>query len=234
MVKIVYNENMQLRKDVLTNDHYYHVYSRSIAKFVVFNNAEEYSRMIEILKLYRFSDFNYKYSRFIGLEPEYQQAIINGLKKEGSALINIISYCLMPTHIHFILKQVMDKGISKYISRVLNSYARFFNVKHRRVGPLWAGRFKSVLVSGDEQMLHLTRYHHLNPTSANLVMRPEDWKYSSYREYIQLDGDKEQICSLGDILDINPREYTKFVSDRISYQKEISKIKNIILDDYTG
>ena len=68
--------------------------------------------------------------------------------------------------------------------RLLNSYTRYFNEKIKRKGPLWEGRFKKVLVNSDEQLLHLTRYVHLNPVSAGIVEKPEDWPCSSYREYI--------------------------------------------------
>jgi len=189
--------------------------------------------MLETLKLFRFSNFNYRYPRFISLGLTNQQAIYNELKTKSPTLIEIISFCLMPTHIHLILKQMSDNGISKYLSRVLNSYARYFNTKHKRVGPLWAGRFKNVLISNDEQLLHLTRYIHLNPTSANLVRKPEDWPYSSYREFIGA-SNKNHICSFENILNLDIKEYENFVLNRQSYQKEISKIKRIILDEYTG
>ena len=225
---------MQQRKDLLVNDNYYHIFSRSIAKYIVFNATEEYSRMIEILKLYRYIDFNYKYSRFANMGSIQQNAILNDLKKNSPVFVEIIAYCIMPTHIHLILKQVADHGISIYIAKVLNSYSRYFNLKHKRVGPLWTGRFKSVLVSSDEQLLHLTRYIHLNPTSAGVVESPKDWQFSSYLEYIDPDDEKETICSYDNIFDFTPKEYAKFVDDRKSYQQELARIKSLLIDNYTG
>jgi putative transposase len=79
----------------------------------------------------------------------------------------------MPTHIHLVLRQLKDGGISKFMSNILNSYSRYFNIKHNRKGPLWEGRFRKVLVGSDEQLLHLTRYVHLNPVTACLVDKPK-------------------------------------------------------------
>ncbi len=226
---------MQIRKEMLVNGSYYHIFSRSISKFVIFNNNEnneEYLRILEILKFYRFSNFSHKYSRFIDLDLSYRQEIYEKLIEDNKVLVEIIAYCLMPTHFHLILKQLSNKGISKYLSRVLNSYARFFNTKHHRNGPLWSGRFKSVLVSNNDQLLHLTRYFHLNPTSAGLVKNPDEWPYSSYREY--LGKEKDGLCKFSDLFNLDSEQYQKFINERKNYQRELSRIKNLIIDGYTG
>jgi len=135
----------------------------------------------------------------------------------------------MPTHVHLILKQLTSDGISDFIGKVLNSYSKYFNTKHKRKGPLWEERFKNILVITDEQLLHLTRYLHLNPATALIVEKPEDWPYSSYCEYLGI-GQGIGLCKYQDILNINPKSYRKFVNDRISYQRELAKIKALITD----
>ncbi len=223
---------MYFRKDPLKNGQYYHIYSRSIAKFVIFNNTDDYVRMLDILDLYRFKEFSYKYSRYKRLDDSAQRAVTIHLK-DSPMLVKIISYCLMPTHLHLVLKQVTKDGISKYMARVLNSYSRYFNVSHQRTGPLWTGRFKNVLVKDNSQLLHLTRYIHLNPTSARIVKKPEKWHFSSYSEYI--DSYQENgFCDFNGLFDFSPEKYKKFIDDRKSYQQEISQIKNILIDNYTG
>jgi len=69
-----------------------------------------------------------------------------------------------------------EEGISLYMKNLLNSYTRYFNTKTKRKGPLWQGRFKSVLIKMDEQ-LYLTRYIHLNPTSEDLVEKTSEIKH---------------------------------------------------------
>ena len=222
----------QFRKDRLENNHYYHIFSRSIAKFVIFNDEEEFSRFAEIFNLYKYINFDHQYSKFVRLDPILQSQIIKNLTTDKEVLVEVIAYCIMPTHVHFILKQVIDKGISRFMSKILNCYTRYFNIKHKRVGPLWSSRFKSVLIENDEQLLHLTRYIHLNPTSAGLVKNPADWASSSYTEYV--DPLSEKLSIYQSLISMSPKEYKKFVLNHKDYQKEISKIKKITIDDYTG
>jgi putative transposase len=72
------------------------------------------------------------------------------------------------------------------MKRFLLSYANAVNKRYGRSGALFEGRFRAVLVEEDSYLLHLSRYIHLNPVLADLVRRPEDWEFSSYREYAGL------------------------------------------------
>lgn len=224
-----------MRKIPLVNDNYYHIFNRSIAKYVIFNDSDDYYRIINLFDLYRFSDFTYKYSKFRKLSAAHQKSIIDGLKG-STQLVDMITFCIMPTHIHLILKQNVDKGITRYMARVLDGYTRYFNTIHKRKGPLWEGHFEGILVDTDEQLLHLSRYVHLNPTSAGLVKKPHEWPFSSYGEYISKSKDKNRyrLCQYENLIGLNPKEYRKFVQDRVSYQQELSKIKRILLDNYSG
>ena len=90
------------------------------------------------------------------------------------------------------------------------------------------GRFKRVLVQTDEQLLHLTRYVHLNPVTSHLVDAPEEWRNSSYDEY--LCRSDEKVCRYGDLLDVRPEEYKEFVNDNISYQRERAQLKKLVFE----
>jgi len=223
-----------IRKDQLENNHIYHVFNRSIAGYTIFNSQGEFNRIIKLIKLCRYNNFNHRFSQFIDLDAFTQIAIVDQLNKENDVMVEIIAYCIMPTHIHLLLKQITDNGITKFMGKVLNSYSKYFNTKHQRTGPLWSGRFKNVLVENDEQLLHLTRYIHLNPTSASLCQNPEDWDYSSYLEYINLVDDKNILCRFSDYIYFLSDEYKKFVDDRKSYQQDLSIIKDQLIDDYSG
>ena len=205
----------------IVTDEIYHVYSKSIAEYIIFNNDFEYSRMREVIEYYRTERLFASFSRFKERNIQVKQL-------DAKRLVQIICYCIMPTHIHLVLKQMKDKGISVFMNNVFNSYSRYFNIKHNRKGPLWESSFKKVLVESDSQLLHLTRYIHLNPATAYIVNNPEDWKWSSYREYVF--GNREGICEYDNLLDIKPEEYKKFAEDRIYYQRELAKIKNMILE----
>lgn len=222
---------VQYRKDLLANNEYYHIFSRSIAKYIIFNNEQEYSRILDLINVLHYKNFDYQYSQFSRMDIDKQNRIIIKLKIQNNTFVDIIAYCIMPTHIHLILKQNIDGGITKYIGKVLNSYSKYFNTKHNRTGPLWSARFKNILINDDEQLLHLTRYIHLNPCSAELVDAPENWNYSSYNEF--LDKTQYKICNYKNILNINPDEYKKFIDDRKNFQQQLSQIKHLLIENYS-
>lgn len=214
---------------MLVNEQVYHVFSRSIARYKIFNTEIDYNRIVQAIRYYRRAKNDIRFSRFIKLSYANKYKY-NAGHADGNYLVDIIAYCIMPTHIHLILKQKTDGGVSQFMKNILNSCTRYFNVKHNRKGPLWESRFKSVLAESDEYLLHLTRYIHLNPVTAELAEKPEDWKASSYNEYIRGDKIIEPVCDLRGLLEIKPHEYKAFVDDRIAFQRELHKIKSLLLD----
>lgn len=218
-----------VRKDLLVIGQVYHVFTKSIAGFKIFNDNSELSRMKETIRYYQRAKPKVKFSMFINTFKVGQRSsyIVTPLSDEEKN-VEIIAYCIMPTHLHLVLKQLKENGISTLMSNALNSYTRYFNTKHNRKGPLWEGRFKSALVKTDERLLHLTRYVHLNPVTAYLVDRPEEWVVSSYNEY--LSNGNTGICKYDKILNIEPGFYKSFVEDRASYQRELAKIKDLLIE----
>ncbi len=220
------------RKVLLVNGEVYHIFNRSIADFVIFNDSDEYERMWQLIKYYQ-TENELKYSVFIRskrVEKEDFNNFFNSIIQNKEKIVQIIAYCLMPTHFHLILKQYKNDGISNYIRKILESYSSYFNARHKRRGPLWESKFKNVLVEKDEQLLHLTRYIHLNSVTDKLVNKPEDWFFSSYREYVNKVKDNSAVCQFENILEINPNTYDKFVNNQIAYQRELAKIKNLLIE----
>ncbi|MBU1086472.1 MAG: transposase [Candidatus Omnitrophica bacterium] len=220
---------MPYRKNLLVNQEIYHVFTRSIAGYKIFNNEAEYERMRQTLMFYTVKNPPCKFSLFI--TQKGTDILFPETSESSEKLVILLAYCLMPTHVHLILKQIKEDGISKYANLVFKSYSKHFNIKHKRKGPLWEGRFKNVLVAKEEQFLHLTRYVHLNPVSANLVERPEDWKFSSYPHYSGIKNDKDLPGDdIRELVDMEHQEYRQFVEDNKDYQRELEKIKHLALD----
>lgn len=217
---------MPIRKETLVTGEVYHIFNKSIAGFKIFNNQSDFSRIVGVIRYYQKEKPAISFSNFIKAK---QKSSLKSLSKETD--VEIIAYCVMPTHLHLVLKQLKDNGITLFISNVLNSYARYFNIKCKRKGPLWQGRFKNVLVENEEQLLHLTRYIHLNPVTEYLVNKPEEWAVSSYREYLAECNTENSLCNYSNILQIDRLFYRRFVEDHISYQRELAKIKNLIIED---
>lgn len=219
-----------IRKNHLVNGEVYHVCSKSIAGFKIFNGPDDFERMRQLIKYYkvnptvRFSDF---IDNKIVLNEGFDNYFGDSLN-DRIEIVQIIAYSFMPTHIHLVLKQLIDDGISIFMRKILNSYSSYFNNIHKRKGPLWEGRFNGILIDGNDLLDHVVRYLHLNSTTAKLTTKPEDWLFSSYLEYLGEIDEIYRVCKFDDLLDIDPVSYRKFVNDQISYQRELGKIKKLL------
>ena len=217
---------MATPKRYFERGHFYHVMTKSIAGYVIFRSKSDYNRMLNMINYYSYEDVPLKFSHYLyNLSNKNNKRKIN--IKDFQKLVDIVSFCLMPTHIHILLTPLKDNAVSIFMGNLLNSYTRYFNIKNKRKGPLWQGRFKSVHVETDEQLLHLTRYIHLNPSSSGLVKDSEEWAYSSYKQFL---GKEKGFCSFKKYLTIEPKEYREFVNSRKDYQKELSIIKSLVLE----
>lgn len=97
-----------------------------------------------------------------------------------------VAYALMKNHIHLLLRQPSDLPISKFMQALTIGYTMYFNLKYKRTGHLFQGRFHFSLIDSDEYLVHLSRYIHLNPIAIKIVERAEDYPWSSYRDYLGL------------------------------------------------
>ena len=104
--------------------------------------------------------------------------------------LSVFSYCLMPNHFHFFLRQNSDIKIYHIFNSVLSSYVQKYNIKYDRKGALMSGPLQSIIIEDDRYFLNLCQYIHLNPVKANLVISPEEWEYSNYSEWIGVRDEK--------------------------------------------
>ncbi len=217
------------RKIPLVTGGVYHIFSKSIAGFKVFNGEEDFLRMLYGLIFFRNARFGQGLSWLVRNDPE--RIAGNDFVGYGPIRVQLIAYCLMRTHFHLLLRQQEDEGISVFMSHLLNSYARYFNLKYKRKGHLWSAAFQNVPVETDEQALHLTRYIHLNPVTAHLVDKPEDWPFSSYSEYTRDPDQDKDVCDREHFPILSPSQYAKFVLDRVEYQRALASHKHLFLED---
>ena len=206
------------------NGHYYHIYNRGVEKRPIFEGNWDQTRLMKTIQYYQLSGPKPRLSIFLKYKTFKPDP--------GKKIVEIISYCLMPNHFHFLIKQTKDGGITEFVSKLSNSYTKFYNTKYHRVGPLLQGEFKSVLVETDEQLIHLSRYIHLNPVASLIVKDLNQYKWSSYHEYVE---NKNGICSKEEIMNFfkTPQDYQKFVLDQADYAKELEKIKHQLLEEDT-
>lgn len=169
---------------------YYHIYNRGVEKRKIFMDNQDYLVCLSYLKTY-----------LMPKEVNNLQAIIADPKidwgKKDKAIkllrlnnfserLSLLAYCLMPNHFHFLVKQTDEDVIDNFMNSLFTRYSMYFNRKYRRVGKLFQGVYKAVLVNTDEQLLHLSRYIHRNPISILQGDALQKYSYSSYGAYLKI------------------------------------------------
>ena len=91
--------------------------------------------------------------------------------------INIIAFCLMPNHYHFLVQQITDKPVSSWTKFLFNSYVQIVNHRENRKGTLFEGKVQPKVITDDNYLIHIIQYIHYNPVAAKLVESIEEWKY---------------------------------------------------------
>lgn len=229
---IYYDDFMPLRKEFFETNNFYHIFNRGFKKQNIYLNSQDYKRFSSILEIYpQGIEWKFSYWKLQGIK--WKQAIIIKCKIEEKQLVEIIAYCLMPNHFHLLVKQQKDEGIRKFMTKLSNSYAHYFNVKHNQSGPVFEGRFKAVKIESNEQLLHVSRYIHLNPYSAEIIKKKDDlinYDFFSLKEY--LNKENRLICNPAIILKqfSNLDKYLEFVIDNADYQQSLQRIKKLIID----
>jgi putative transposase len=168
---------------------YYHIYNRGVEKRKIFLDKQDYTVFISYLKQYLLPKdekaLNEKLSDPKISAKERDKALkllrMNNFAKE----VTLLAYCLMPNHFHFFIKQNRPESIDRFMQSLATRYTAYFNKKYKRVGSLYQGVYKAVLISSDEQFLHLSRYIHQQA----LVMRLQgetlqEQQPCSYYEYL--------------------------------------------------
>ena len=224
---------MPYRKVVLSPEQIYHVFNRGVAALPVYLTFNNYLRFVDLVDYYRLSNTPFSFSQLFNLQRETREDLLFKLRKENAIHVEILAFCLMPNHFHFLLKQVTDNGISNFMRNLQNSYVKYFNIKNKRVGPLFQSVFKAVRIENDEQLLHVSRYIHLNP-STSYVIKPgklENYPWSSLATYLKKNSAHNFVNSKI-VLDFfkNRDDYKKFILDQAEYQRELEKIKHLTIE----
>lgn len=220
------------RAVIFRNGYVYHLFNRGVERRPIFFTARDYERFVSLVEYYRFHRVSKSYSHYLALSLADRTAFRRMLEQSPTA-VDVLAYCLMPNHFHILVKQNTDGGIHRFLSNVANGYAKYINAKRKRVGPLYQGPFKAVLAETDEQLIHLSRYIHINPIVSNIITEKElaAYPWSSFPEYVghtaQPFADTREILHRFK----NNQAYKKFVYDHIAYAKELEKIKHLALEE---
>ena len=167
-----------MRKTQLINDHIYHVFNRGVEKRDIYLDNQDYLRFIH--NLYEFNDtspvINARYY-FNPKTKRVESAPFNQSRQPAKDLVDVMIFTLMPNHFHLLIRQKKEGGITKFMQKVCTGYTMYFNKKYKRVGGLFQGRFKSVLVNREEHFIYLPFYIDINPLGLiNNHVSNADWQ----------------------------------------------------------
>lgn len=174
----------------------------------------------------------------IFITDEDRIAFLDRLRQSRNRYNTIVyAYCLMDNHFH-LLVETPDANISQFMRHLNSTYTQNFNIANKRVGHLFQGRYKSILVQKEQYLLELARYIVLNPVRAGMVIAAKDWRWSSYRATAGLSSSIDWLNSNWILALFSKQQktaiikYRKFVSVGRKKTKPWENIQNqVILGD---
>lgn len=133
----------------------------------------------------------------------------------------LIAYCLMDNHVHLIIKTGKEP-LTRIMRRINSIYTRYFNKRYNYIGHLFQAKYFSELIESDRQILEASRYVHLNPVRAQMVTRPEEYQWDSYRIFI---GEKSKLLNPQIVLSYfkysdRHKLYKEFIEQKLKINKE--------------
>ena len=189
---------MPRRKVDFKKGEYYHIYNRGNNRDQIFFETENYLYFEKKMRWY--------------FSPE---------------VCDLVAYCLMPNHFHFLVKLNFNDFADSMKSLCL-TYSKAINKRMNRTGSLFEGRFHAIHLDNEEYLVYLSKYIHRNPVEAKLVVDPQDWEFSSFHDYMEFNDDclikPQNILKLFDSSD----DYRRFVLT--TNKNEFKTIEHILID----
>ncbi len=143
---------MSRAQRLIINNASYHIIARGNQKQKTFFEEEDFDKYLDLLRHYK---------------REYH--------------FNLYGYCLMPNHVHIVLEVKNGADLGKIMQGLNQTYTIWFNRKYSKVGHLWQGRYKSMVIQRNKYMLDCLEYVEFNPVRANICKSPFDYTWSSWR-----------------------------------------------------
>ncbi len=232
---------MSVKGPKLVNNEIYHIVIRGVGDSFIFKNEDDYYRAIFSL---------YEFNTTTPIEIRKQREKRKTAKRSGGLtsvdsrelLVEILAFWFMPNHIHLLLKQIRNNGITQFMQKLGTGYAAYFNKKYNRKGHLFQGRFRAVHIKNNEQLKTVFVYIHTNGVSLiepkwkkrgiknlpKVIKFLENYKWSSYPDYI---GKKNfpSVTKRDFLFKIMGGENgcRNFINDWVKYKKEIRDLNEL-------
>lgn len=230
---------MPQREIQFANGEIYHIVMRAVDGTKLFRDEQDYLRMIH--DLFEFNDINpilstfrANYRRNTKFNVSLPDLVILK-KKPRKLLVEILAFCLMPNHVHLLIRQLQENGISRFMKK-FGGYALYYNKKYKRKGYLFQSRFRAVHIRTNEQLKTVFVYIHTNPVAIifpgwkekgikdfkkaeNFI---ENYRWSSYPDYL---GKKNfpSVTNREFLKKVmgEPKDCKSFVNDWLKYKQEL-------------
>ncbi len=245
---------MPSKQPQLSNDEFYHIILRGVGDYLIFKDINDYYR--GIFSIYEFNNTN-SVSIRDRREQRKKEKLIQSQAPRGQTsgslrgkdvdkrdkMVEILVFCFMPNHIHLLVRQLKDNGISNFMQKLGTGYAVYFNKKYSRKGHLF-NKFKAVHIETNDQLQNVITYIHANPISLiepgwkeNGIENPkkvieflEKYKWSSFQDYI---GGKNflSVTKRDFLLEVMGKDQgcKEAVENWIKYKKEIKDFGDVFL-----
>lgn len=190
---------MPSKRPPLINGEIYHIVIRAVEGIELFRDKKDYSRMTS--NLFEFNDeapigWQYRY-RYLRNQNQSHGKISREFRKRET-VVEILAFCLMPNHVHLLVRQIRDAGISKFMRKIGAGYSAYYNQKYKRAGHVFQGRHKLVHIENDKQLYTIFVYIHTNPVAIlfpkwkekgiknarKTINFVENYRWSSYPDYL--------------------------------------------------
>lgn len=227
-----------MRKTEFVNGEYYHIFNRGIDKRVIFPQRDDFQRFFQGMELFNVVDPIGSIYESLFRKNKLGNSVskLTVETKQSRKLVNFVCYCLNLNHYHFILQQLIDRGIEKFMHRLGVGFTKYFNQKYQRSGVLFQGPFKAVHVDSNEYLLHLSVYVNLNYKIHRLgnSRLGNSVSKSSWDEYAGVLGKNEKSFCEKDII-FNQfdtaSEYKKFAEDSLETTRAHKDIEHLLFGD---
>jgi putative transposase len=210
---------LMLRKEKFILGEYYHIYNRTILNTPRFRNSKNCARLIQAFLLAN-STQSMQAFQFLRNHPEAALEDALKISQEGTKLVDVLCYTIMPDHYHLLLKEREENGITSFIHKCNISVAKYINIKNNSSGPIFESLFRSKNISTNEYLLHLSLYIHLNPLD---FLEGRNWREHKIKNW---------QSAMKNLIDY-PWSSLKFFLDK-KYDDRILSGTDIILEQFKG
>jgi hypothetical protein len=220
-----------MRKHPLVENEFYHIYNRGTEKRKIFLDDADYFRLLFSMRLmneeqdglmFLWKNYHTKYPK-----SSVEEFLRLNLKKR-KPLVEFICYSLIPNHFHFMMRQLAEKGVEKFMQRIGTGYTMYFNGKYERSGALFQGRFKSSKINSGN-FLHLSVYINCN-AEVHGIAKAENYPWSSYSDY--LGKTKYGLCNKKVIMQEfrGSDDYKDFAEENVEEMKRKKADEKLVLE----